>query len=84
MMHLSIVNIDPENSFNLSVKPGLATIGKVTGRILTADQMNSHNTFVETENVVPEEFTRAREKDGVISCKIPAMSVIVLEVPVKN
>lgn len=83
-MHLSIVNIDPENSFNLSVKPGLATTGKVTGRILTADQVNSHNTFVETENVVPEEFTRAREKDGVISCKIPAMSVIVLEVPVMN
>lgn len=84
MMHLSIVNIDTENSFPLTIAPGKNIGEKVTGRILTADDITSHNTFVETENVVPEEFSKAKVKDGMISLKIPAMSVIVLEIPVKN
>lgn len=56
----------------------------MTGRILTADEMNSYNTFVEPENVLPAEFGKAKVKDGAITLKIPAMSVIVLEVPVVN
>jgi len=84
MVHMSIVNIDPENNFSLSIAPGMKISEEITGRILTSEEMTSFNTFVEPENVLPVEFSKAKVKDGAISLKIPAMSVIVLEVPVVN
>ncbi|MCF8226610.1 MAG: alpha-N-arabinofuranosidase [Bacteroidales bacterium] len=78
-IHISIVNIDPKKSHDLSIRIGEETGRGVTGRILTAEKINSHNTFAEPDNVVPTEFKGAKIKKGVVSVELPAMSVVVLE-----
>jgi alpha-N-arabinofuranosidase len=53
---------------------------EVTGRILTADAMNAHNTFEQPDAVKPAEFSEVEINDGKISAAIPSKSVVVLTV----
>jgi len=78
-IHLSIVNIDPEESISLSVDIRGQKISKVSGRILTARKINSLNSFEDPDNVVPVGFNQIKTKDNVVSIEIPAKSIIVLE-----
>ena len=52
----------------------------VTGRILTADTMQAHNTFDDPHAVRIAPFDAARYADGVLSASLPAMSVVALEI----
>ena len=52
---------------------------KVTGRILTAEVMNAHNTFEKPDVVRPVEFKGMKAEDGKILATIPPKSVVVLE-----
>lgn len=80
MIHLSVVNIDPGNSQKVAVSLRGYDFDKVSGIILKGSAMNSHNTFDNPEDVVPEEFSDAKIKDGRIFLELPAHSVIVLEI----
>lgn len=77
-VHISIVNIDPEKKYTISLNTG-NTSNNVTGKILTSEAFNSYNTFENPYNVVPKNFKGARIKDGQVSMIIPPRSVVVLE-----
>jgi alpha-N-arabinofuranosidase len=51
----------------------------VTGRILTAPAINSHNTFDTPNAVKPEAFSGATVQGGNLVVTLPAKSVVVLE-----
>jgi len=51
----------------------------VTGRVLTASAINSHNTFDAPEVVRPAAFNGATVQGGQLSVTLPAKSVVVLE-----
>jgi alpha-N-arabinofuranosidase len=54
-------------------------ISGVTGRVLTAETINAHNTFEKPETVCPAPF-EAGDRDGdTVSVRIPCKSVVVLE-----
>ena len=57
---------------------GVSAAG-VSGRILTAPAINSHNTFDNPEAVEPAPFTGARIQGGKLVVTLPAKSVVVLE-----
>jgi alpha-N-arabinofuranosidase len=77
---MSIVNIDPNRPAELRIDLRGMEAGKVTGRILSADEINSHNTFDNPEEVRPEEFDVDAFKKGLLTTTIPAKSIVVLEV----
>ncbi len=79
-VHISLCNIDPNEgaAVDLSVR-GIAAMGNVTGRVLTAAEMQGHNTFEQPDRIRPEAFD-AWEIDGdQLRIQLPAMSVVVLE-----
>jgi alpha-N-arabinofuranosidase len=80
VIHVALVNLDPNKSAKVSVT--LAGVGgkSVTGRVLTASAMNAHNTFEHPDLVRPAPFKGASIKGGVLSATLPAKAVVVLAV----
>ena len=79
-IHISLCNIDHQNGAELNVELRGVNTGetRVSGTILTADNMNAHNTFDQPEVVKPMEFTGAAVENNKLAIKLPAMSVVTL------
>jgi len=80
VIHLSLVNIDPNQAVHLEVELKGKEKGKVSGQLLTSELMDGHNTFQDPEAVVPVGFDGATFKKGKMELTIPARSVVVIEV----
>jgi len=76
-VHLSLVNAHPTDAMTVTVTGVKPTA--VTGRILTADAMDAHNTFASPDAVKPAAFTGAKLAGGQLTVTLPAKSVVVLE-----
>ncbi len=77
---LSIVNVDPEKDSDLLIDFRGQDVSRVSGRILTGDVLDAHNTFDQPDVVKPAEFISARIRNNELRTIIPAKSVVVLEV----
>ncbi len=78
VIHISLVNIDPKKAQDIT----LTLDGKaaaVTGRILASATMTDHNTFENPEKIKPAVFKGAQLKGNNLQVKLPACSVVVLE-----
>jgi alpha-N-arabinofuranosidase len=78
LTHISLVNIDLKNSQEVSIDLQGAKFTSVTGRILTSQKVQDHNTFENPNKVKPEIFkdvTLGKE----LKVKLPPLSVVVLE-----
>ncbi len=53
--------------------------GKLTGRILTADRLQAHNTFDQPDRVRPDAFTDFSQRATTFTVKLPAHSLVVWE-----
>ncbi len=78
--HISLVNIHPETEIDLSVSLEGVDGNRVKGRLLTSEEIQSHNTFENPEEVVPVEFSGAKINSGTLELTMPAHSVVVLEI----
>ena len=78
-VHLSLCNLDPNEEADLSCTIRGARPSSVTGRVLTANAVNAHNTFQEPDAVRPAPFRDARLESDALSARLPAKSVVVLE-----
>jgi alpha-N-arabinofuranosidase len=78
-IHISICNLNPEAPAELECGFEGFKPEKTTGRILTAEAMNAHNTFEKPDVVKPAEFKGMEIKNGKILATIPSKSVVVLE-----
>ena len=79
-VHITVANIDPNNEVDLSCELRGNSYTKVGGRILTADSVSSHNSFDKPDNVKPVIFNGASLNGQMISVKMPAKSIVVLEI----
>ena len=78
-MHVSLCNIDPAASQNVAIDLKHFEVGKISGKVLSADKMDAHNTFERTNVVKPADFSGFALANGNLSVKMPPMSVVVLE-----
>jgi alpha-L-arabinofuranosidase len=78
-IHVTLANLDPNSARTLSVNLTGARVSSVTGRILTAEAMNAHNTFEDPETVRPGPFHGATVQGGRLTVELPSKSVVVLE-----
>jgi alpha-N-arabinofuranosidase len=78
-IHLSIVNLDPNRSAQISMKVAGTKHAAVTGRVLTAPAMNTINTFDHADTVRPIEFGGIRREGDAITLDLPSKSIVMLE-----
>jgi len=77
--HLSLVNADPNRAAAVDCELRGFAPGRVTGRILTAREMNAHNTFAAPTAVQPAPYSGASLQAGRLKAALPPKSVVVLE-----
>ena len=79
-IHISLCNLDPGKAAAIVCEVKGAKPKKISGQILTAVVMNSHNTFDNPEVVKPKPFPNIRLKNNTISMTLPGKSIVVLEI----
>jgi alpha-L-arabinofuranosidase len=79
-IHVTLCNLNPNQSIELPCELSSVRVKKISGRILTAPAMNAHNTFDQPGNVKPSEFNAFKVTDKGFVTTLPAKSVVVLEV----
>lgn len=78
-VHLSISNIDAEDAQEIQINlPGIKAT-KAVGEILTSKNLTDYNSFEQPNVVKPEAFKDAKVKKGVLTIKLPAKSIVTLE-----
>jgi alpha-N-arabinofuranosidase len=78
IMHISLVNIDPDHAHKVSLNLNGKKFKSVKGRILASAKVNDYNSFEDPEKITPKEFKGATLKDNAIAINMPSASVIVL------
>ncbi|MFW6007170.1 MAG: alpha-N-arabinofuranosidase [Halanaerobiales bacterium] len=81
-IHISLCNLDPENTAKVDCDlRGLGGVDNISGRVLTADKMNTHNTFDNPENLKPSSFNKYEINDNSkLNLTLPSKSIVVLEI----
>ncbi len=80
VIHISLVNIDMNKEKNVKIDLRGQKVNSVSGRILTSQKVQDHNTFDDPKKVKPEVFKDVMLLNNVIDVKLPPFSVVVLEV----
>lgn len=77
---LSVVNADPRKAADLLVDLRGQDVSRFSGRILTAESLDAHNTYDQPEAVKPTAFNEGRIRNNQLRTTIPAKSVVVFEI----
>ncbi|MCC6416055.1 MAG: alpha-N-arabinofuranosidase [Opitutaceae bacterium] len=77
-VHLSLVNTHPRDAVTIATTITGHAAKSVSGRVLTADAMNTHNTFAASDAIAPQPFDGAKLRGDELSVTLPAKSVVVL------
>lgn len=80
-VHISLCNLDPDEPAALTVDiRGWGDHLKITGELLTAPEMDSHNTFTHPEAVKPQAFHGLKSTGSTLEITLPPRSVAVVTV----
>jgi len=77
-IHISLCNLNPLRTAPVEVLLAGVNPKSVSGRLLTADVMNAHNTFPVPDAISPIPFTGARLVGDTVTALLPAKSVVLL------
>ena len=80
VIHVSLVNIDPKKTQQITINLGDNKSGKVSGRILASGKLQDYNSFDQPDKIKPVPFNGAVLKDGVLKITMPTASVVVLAI----
>jgi len=79
-VHITLCNIDPTAPAELKCSVSGMNVRKVSGRVLTGETMNAHNTFDRPDVVKTADLKGIEVRDGNILATLPSKSVTVLRV----
>lgn len=77
-MSLSLVNIHASEAQKVEIDLSGQGVSGFTAEILTAANLQDHNTFEDPENIKPKAFTDFKLQNGVLRMELPPFSVVVL------
>jgi alpha-N-arabinofuranosidase len=76
-VHLTMANLDPARPATVRAQHRWE---RVSGRVLTADEMQAHNTFDRPNAIQPAQFAGWSPQGDSTILKLPSKSVVVLRV----
>jgi alpha-N-arabinofuranosidase len=79
-MVVSLANVSLDKPQELSINLDGFSAKTVTGRILTSKNVSDFNDFEHPDRVQPADFKDAKLKKGALTVKLPAKSIVVLNV----
>ncbi len=79
LTHVSLVNIDPKKTQDITVDLKGLNLKTVTGRVLSSARLQDYNTFENPDKIQPVDFKGASLSGAQLKVKLPPASVVVLE-----
>lgn len=80
VVHVGLVNVDPNQPASVTVKLDGVTGTQVGGRILTGAAMDAHNDFQAPDAIRPAAFTGATLSAGTLTVQVPAKAIVMLDI----
>lgn len=80
IIHVTIANILPDKKQRTIISLPVEMKGQPKGTILTADKINSFNSFDQPNSVVPVSFNKMVKKDKQLIIDLPAKSILAIEI----
>lgn len=78
-VHISLSNVDLQNAQEVTISLQGINVKQVTGEILTSARITDHNTFDKPDQVKPTNFNGATISGNTLKVKLPAKSIVTLE-----
>ena len=78
-IHITLTNIDAQKMHDVSVDLRGVKLSSVTGRVLNSTKLQDFNSFETPEKIKPVVFKDAVLTNSIVKVKLPAHSVVVLE-----
>lgn len=78
VVHISLANVDLEESQSITVNLGSIQPKSVSGRILTSARIDDYNTFDNPNKVAPTDFKGAKVSGNSLTVELPAKSIVTL------
>ena len=77
---VSLANISLDKSQDIDIVSDLSTINNITGEILKCKNISDYNDFAHPQTITPHVFKDMKIKKNIIKIKIPAKSIVVLNI----
>ena len=77
---VSLANISLDKSQDIDIASDLSTINNITGEILKCKNISDYNDFEHPQTIAPHVFKDMKIKKNIIKIKIPAKSIVVLNI----
>ena len=77
---VSLANISLDKSQDVNIASDLSTINNITGEILKCKNISDYNDFEHPQTITPHVFKDVKIKKNIIKIKIPAKSIVVLNI----
>lgn len=79
-IHISLASLNPHKEITVTCPLIGEKFSKVTGEVLTSDEMTDFNSFENPVKVKPAVFNGFKLSDGILTVTMPSKSVVVLEI----
>jgi alpha-N-arabinofuranosidase len=79
-IHVSLCNLDPGQNVPVDIELRGVKPASVSGEVLTAEAMNTHNTFDDPDAISPVPFDAVRLQGDRVTVFLPPKSVVVLKI----
>ena len=79
VISITLCNLDPSNSQNVSFEIQGKKVSNVSGKIVTANKINAFNDFGKKNEVNMTDFSNAKIIKGQVEAVIPAKSVVLIQ-----
>jgi alpha-N-arabinofuranosidase len=79
VVSITLCNLDPANSQNISFEIQGQKFANLSGKIVTANKINAYNDFGKKDEVTMADFTSAKIIKGEVVATIPSKSVVLIQ-----
>lgn len=79
VIHISLSNVDADNAQEITVNLPDVNAKKAIGEILTSANLTDYNSFEKPNIVKPASFKEVKINKGIMKVKLPAKSIVTLE-----
>ena len=80
IIHISLANVSLKETSEIELNLDNIKVKEVAGTILVSKNIDDYNTFEKPDLVKPQPFKGAKVSKGTLKVKLPAMSIVTLEV----
>ena len=79
IISITLCNLDPNRDQRISFELKGVKPSKVSGKVVTADKINSYNDFGKKEQVSLTELKNVKISDGLVEAVLPSKSVVLIQ-----